>query len=256
MKIRLITTVGILAFVIPALLFGGFLIDLLVSFIIVVATHEFSQISHHKWPKWYEFTIIIGILCSLVLNEAILLPYLGILCLLPLSMPIFEKNFHSEDTFLCMAFIFFFSVIGTSFLKMYELEPFYIWFVIISTYICDTCAYLVGRTFGKHKLCERISPKKTIEGAVGGWFFGMLISGIFAYFFLDSSQFKLLAIASVFLPVFGQIGDLAFSAIKRHYQIKDFGNLLPGHGGVLDRVDSLLFNLIVFNFIFHLVNFL
>ena len=82
----------------------------------------------------------------------------------------------------------------------------------------------------------------------------MIISLLYGYFFINSDHLTSIAIASFFLPIFGQIGDLAFSAIKRSYKIKDFGNLLPGHGGVLDRVDSLLFNIVVFGFIFTLVN--
>ena len=256
MKTRIITTLGILAFVIPALLFGGFLIVALVTFILIVGTHEFSQCSTNQWPKWYEFLLIIGILGSLLVDRSLLIPYLSLLTILPLIMPILTTHFNSEDTFISMAFIFFFSSIGTAFLDMYAIEPYFIYYIILVTYSCDSFAYLVGRTFGKHKLCERISPKKTVEGSIGGWVGAMVVSLIFAFTFFDPSQYRLLIIASVILPIFGQLGDLAFSAIKRHYKIKDFGNLLPGHGGVLDRVDSLLFNLIVFNFIFAVVNIL
>lgn len=254
MKTRIITMFAILAFVIPALVFGGFLIDALVAFILIVGTHEFTQLTEYKWPYGLEILMIILVLMTLLVGDALLLPYMAMLSILLFSMPVFTEKFKVSDAFLCIAFTCLFAVIGTSFLKMYAEEKMFIWFIILATYSCDSFAYLVGRSFGKHKLCERVSPKKTIEGSIGGWLLAMLISIAFAYFFIDEQHFMALAVASVFLPVFGQIGDLAFSAIKRHFKIKDFGNLLPGHGGVLDRVDSLLFNLVVFNLIYTMVN--
>ncbi|HQB32818.1 MAG TPA: phosphatidate cytidylyltransferase, partial [Erysipelotrichaceae bacterium] len=99
--------------------------------------------------------------------------------------------------------------------------------------------------FGKHKLNPRISPNKTIEGTLGGYVFGAVISFLFGYFFVKGATLPLLIAGSILMPAVGQVGDLAFSAIKRHFNIKDFGNIFPGHGGILDRVDSLTFNSLV-----------
>lgn len=113
-------------------------------------------------------------------------------------------------------------------------------YVIIIAYVTDVFALFTGMAFGKHKLNERISPKKTIEGFIGGWILGGIISFLFAwlfkFFYMD---IRIIIIGSLTLPLLSQIGDLVFSMIKRHYDIKDYSNLIPGHGGLLDRLDSL-----------------
>ncbi|KAF0226311.1 MAG: phosphatidate [Erysipelotrichaceae bacterium] len=119
-------------------------------------------------------------------------------------------------------------------------------FLLISTYTTDTGAYFSGFYFGKTKLNERISPKKTVEGSIGGWLIGSISGFIFAYFMVKGFNFWILVVMAVVFPIIGQIGDLAFSAIKRHFKIKDFGSIFPAHGGVLDRIDSLVFNLLFF----------
>lgn len=115
-------------------------------------------------------------------------------------------------------------------------------YILIASLVCDTGAYFVGVKFGKHKLNERVSPKKTIEGSIGGWLCGMIASFIFAYAnsFFGFGVFGVVVL-SIFMPIISEIGDLAFSLIKRHYGIKDYGNLIPGHGGILDRIDSVIF---------------
>ena len=108
----------------------------------------------------------------------------------------------------------------------------------------DTFAYFVGMLFGKHKLIEDVSPKKTIEGSIGGIFFcvvSFVVFGIIMDVFFDrSANILFLAISAVAVSVVSQIGDLIMSVIKRHYGIKDYGKLFPGHGGMLDRFDSIL----------------
>ena len=118
-------------------------------------------------------------------------------------------------------------------------------YILTAAFGCDIAALFTGMAFGKHKLNPRVSPKKTVEGAIGGWFFGCLLSYLFAYFFIGE-HLTFFLINSIALPVVAQIGDLSFSLIKRNYGVKDYGSLIPGHGGILDRIDSLLFCLIFF----------
>ena len=96
--------------------------------------------------------------------------------------------------------------------------------------------------FGKHKLNERISPKKTIEGSFCGWLTGAIITTAFGLLVIKDVNKAFIIACGLLLPIVGQMGDLAFSAIKRYFKIKDFGTIFPGHGGVLDRIDSLLFS--------------
>jgi phosphatidate cytidylyltransferase len=110
--------------------------------------------------------------------------------------------------------------------------------VVFSTWACDTGAFFTGRTFGRHRLAPEISPGKTVEGAVGGWAGALSMSLLIgAMLGLDP---RIAASLGAIIGVMAQVGDLCESALKRDLGIKDFGGLLPGHGGVLDRFDSLL----------------
>ncbi|MBQ8545823.1 MAG: phosphatidate cytidylyltransferase [Clostridia bacterium] len=117
--------------------------------------------------------------------------------------------------------------------------------IFISAWVCDTFAYFVGRLLGKHKLIPEISPKKTVEGAIGGIVFTFI--ALVGYWCIVNFAFGYeglsiihICILGVVLPIVSQIGDLIASSIKRQYNIKDFGNVFPGHGGVLDRFDSAM----------------
>lgn len=132
-------------------------------------------------------------------------------------------------------------------LREYEMGEWLIWLVLISSWGADTCAYCVGKLIGKHHFSE-LSPKKTIEGCVGGIVGAALIAfgyawfvpeGMGEYFILDVRiMFPVVAAISALIS---QIGDLSASAIKRNYEVKDYGKIIPGHGGVLDRFDSVIF---------------
>lgn len=129
---------------------------------------------------------------------------------------------------------------------------FYILMALGSAWLSDSCAYFTGIRFGKHKLAPVISPKKTIEGSLGGLVFGSLLLLALAWLYswivgllgfqVDVAYGKLLMVAPV-VVVAGMLGDLSASAIKRGFHIKDYGHIMPGHGGVLDRFDSVLFTL-------------
>lgn len=115
-----------------------------------------------------------------------------------------------------------------------------IWLVFLAAFGTDIMAYFIGMAFGKHKLCPVLSPKKSKEGAVGGVLGSVLFCGIFAVIFVPDMIGEVMAIAVVG-SVIAQLGDLSASAFKRQMGIKDYGNLIPGHGGILDRFDSVFF---------------
>ena len=119
------------------------------------------------------------------------------------------------------------------------------WMVYVSSWGSDTCAYAVGRLFGRHKLAPNLSPKKSIEGSVGGIIGSALIGvnfGLIMSNFTGKSENLIIIFAVIggLGSVISQIGDLAASGIKRNYDIKDYGHLIPGHGGILDRYDSII----------------
>ncbi len=112
--------------------------------------------------------------------------------------------------------------------------------LLILNFMVDTAAYFTGKKFGKHKLWESVSPKKTIEGAVGGVIFSVITTSLFWKYFI-SDVTPLMTIYFTVIACSSQIGDLVQSKLKRQFEIKDSSSLIPGHGGVYDRVDSLLF---------------
>ena len=117
--------------------------------------------------------------------------------------------------------------------------------IFICSWGCDTCAYCVGVLFGKHKMAPVLSPKKSIEGAVGGVVGTALLTVIYTSVFraqmgLDTRGIIVLAVISAVAGLISMVGDLTASAIKRNYDIKDYGTLIPGHGGIMDRFDSMM----------------
>ena len=119
-----------------------------------------------------------------------------------------------------------------------------VWMIFISSWISDTCAYLVGVMIGKHKLAPQLSPKKSIEGSIGGIVGSAIVGFLFGYFLLDKAMGGYMFGVALFVigaigSVISQVGDLAASAIKRNHGIKDYGHLIPGHGGIMDRFDSM-----------------
>ena len=124
---------------------------------------------------------------------------------------------------------------------------FMVWFVFVGSWVCDTFAYFVGSTLGKHKLAPVLSPKKSVEGAVGGVAGSVIVGLIYGCIVMHLKDGAInglylvnYAVLSAVAAVFSQVGDLTASAFKRHYDIKDYGNIIPGHGGILDRFDSVI----------------
>ncbi len=157
-------------------------------------------------------------------------------------------KYHAEQI-MCAFFCVAYAPVMLSFIYLVrELSygVYSVWMIFISSWICDTCAYLVGMLIGKHKLAPVLSPKKSIEGAVGGVVGAALVGALYGYLIVEPvvSEQKItwvFVLISAVGAVISQVGDLAASAIKRNHEIKDYGKLIPGHGGVMDRFDSVIF---------------
>ena len=157
-------------------------------------------------------------------------------------------NFGTEQITVAFFGIFY---VGLMFSYLYQVRTmpdgkYLVWLIVLSSWGCDTCAYCTGMLLGKHKLAPQLSPKKTIEGAVGGVVgaavLGFLYGAYFAHSMTDVVRPGVIsAAACAIAAVISQIGDLAASAIKRNHDVKDYGHLIPGHGGILDRFDSMIF---------------
>lgn len=130
---------------------------------------------------------------------------------------------------------------------------FLVWLIFLCSWGCDTCAYCVGMLIGKHKMAPVLSPKKSVEGAVGGVVGAALLGAVYAAivgkYMQADSPVLVCAVICAAGALISMVGDLAASAIKRNHEIKDYGNLIPGHGGILDRFDSVIFTAPVIYFL-------
>ena len=130
-------------------------------------------------------------------------------------------------------------------IRMLDNGKYLAFLVFICSWGCDTCAYCVGKLIGKHKMSPILSPKKSVEGALGGVIGAALLAALYAFIFrnpmsLSTVEIWIIAGITAVAALISMVGDLAASAIKRNYGIKDYGTLIPGHGGILDRFDSMI----------------
>lgn len=129
--------------------------------------------------------------------------------------------------------------------RMMDQGVYIVWLIFIASWGSDTCAYVAGVAFGKHKMAPVLSPKKSIEGAIGGVVGAALIGGIYAAIMAPKIQMNnvvvIFAVVCAVGALISMVGDLAASAIKRNHDIKDYGNVIPGHGGIMDRFDSVIY---------------
>lgn len=169
---------------------------------------------------------------------------MGVLFLLYATSVVISKSlkkYNYKDALWLMIVTFSIGLLFNSFIKIrnYGIET--VIYLLLIPIMTDTFALICGKYFGKHKLSE-ISPNKTVEGSIGGSIIGTIIPVLYVVLLTDiQTKVVSLVLVTFVLTLVGQIGDLFFSAIKRHYKVKDFSNLIPGHGGILDRMDSMLF---------------
>jgi len=257
-KTRTITAVIAMLIFIPIVVFGGWPMLITVYLLALTALYEIL-----KMNRIHIFSIP-GIL-SLIALSIIILPradypfitmvtdaqidMIIVMALLMLSFTVISKN---RFTFVDMGFcVLAVAYIGIGFMYFYETREaglIFILYALLIVWMTDTGAYLSGRAFGKRKLWPQISPNKTVEGFIGGILSSVLLAVVFSVSGLISNpNIILLIIFTMVLSVAGQLGDLVESALKRHFDVKDSGSLLPGHGGVLDRFDSFIFVLPLMN---------
>lgn len=256
MDIKRITS-ALLGFplVVIILTFGNkYVVDIFLAVIAMLGMQEyFNAVSKDSKPvRWIGY-----VSCLLIAFIHIIEAYLSISQVLMISVPtvllilfaqvIFtnmKTNFKDiVYTFFGMAY-----VIGCisfiALLRGLDNGRILIWYTIIAAWGTDTFAYLIGKKFGKHKL-SKISPKKSIEGAVAGTIGATVIAIIYTLVMNNiynlEYSYLIVALATIVLSIIGQIGDFAASSIKRYVDVKDYSNLIPGHGGMLDRIDSLMF---------------
>lgn len=173
---------------------------------------------------------------------------LGFLILLMAVYVLSFPKYQADQVFAGFSGVFYVAVMLSCVYqtRMLPAGAYIVWLIFLCSWGCDTCAYCVGVLIGKHKMAPRLSPKKSVEGAIGGVLGTALLTILYGFIFREQMQLPekyifLLAGITAVGAVISMIGDLAASAIKRNYDIKDYGKLIPGHGGILDRFDSVIF---------------
>ena len=250
MKKRILSAIVMLLICIPIIYFGDKAFRIGIAVVSMLALREMIDLkkSHHKIPKLVELISYIALL-FIVLAEyegySILfgITYKGIAILLLsiLSLCLFYKKeeYTATDALVLIGTIL---LLGTAFNTMILVRNLGLWdfcSLILIFILTDTFALFCGMAFGKHKLIPHVSPNKTWEGSIGGTLIATIGVSVFYHYLVSPVTWKIV-LGILILSVIGQIGDLIFSKIKRENNIKDFSNLIPGHGGVLDRLDSTI----------------
>ena len=259
MKTRVFSAALMIIVFIPFLLLGGIPFAIFMAFLSAYALHEVIKVreTRKKFPtvlKLFAYILVL-VLCFTDLNtiefqynmDYRFLAFIVFLFTSPMVFINDTKKYNLNDALFLVSLVVF---IGLSFKLIVITRNFditYIIYLLLITTITDTFALISGMLVGRHKLCPKISPKKTVEGLIGGVLMGTFVATSFYFTVINSSiSLVFLIFITALLCLIGQLGDLVFSSIKRYYDIKDFSNLIPGHGGVLDRFDSLVYVTLAF----------
>lgn len=255
MRQRVITAVVALLLFVPLTVLGGPVFQGAVGILAIIGVYELFKM---KGLQLLSLEGIIAAFGALVLvlpqdvwlfflpakSNSYILFYFCVMILL--AVAVFSKNTYTFDEAAFPVLVSLYVGVGfQSFVLARGESLTIIMYALIVVWTTDIGAYMVGRRFGKNKLAPTVSPNKTVEGAIGGILSAVVLAGVFLFFYpikdaFPYSRWVMLAL-TVGFSIVGQMGDLVESAYKRHYGVKDSGKILPGHGGILDRFDSLLF---------------
>ncbi|WP_047981239.1 phosphatidate cytidylyltransferase [Ornithinibacillus contaminans] len=265
MKQRILTAIVALILFIPFVIYGSWPFTIIVFLLATVGLVELLKMHEIPWNSFAGLFSIVLLWLILYPASNELLSFslatttaenilLFVLLLLAYTVLLKNKFTFDDVGFILLAVLY----VGMGF--YYFLETRHtadglaqIFFALLVIWATDTGAYFSGRAFGKNKLWPEISPNKTIEGAIGGVILAAVVGVIFHMLFPFPFSILTVILISIIVSIFGQIGDLVESAFKRHYNVKDSGTILPGHGGILDRFDSAIFVFPVLHFILQIL---
>ncbi|MCG1020680.1 phosphatidate cytidylyltransferase [Sutcliffiella horikoshii] len=256
MKQRIITAAIAAAVFLPIVIYGDFPFVIFIYILASVGLFEamrMKQMSIASVPGvlsllllWF-LLIPSGMISGFVLTK---MEFLLLILLLLLSYTVLSKNkFTFDDVGFLLISTLYVGLGFYYFIEIRELALAYVFFALFVIWTTDSGAYFIGKSMGKTKLWPDISPNKTVEGSLGGVICAVIVAIAFQFTVGFEHSLLITILIACLLSIFGQIGDLVESALKRHYKIKDSGSILPGHGGILDRFDSLLFVLPLLHFI-------
>lgn len=259
MKVRILSAIVLIAIFVLVFLIGKEAFALFMGLLAILGLHEFIRIRESKktFPFMMKVFAYLAVLFFTLFNfnstyfvynvDYKVMSFIIFAFLLPIVFINDNKKYNINDALMLVGSTLF---IGMSFNLLIIVRNFdlmYIIYLFLISTITDTFALFSGCLIGRHKLAKDISPNKTVEGFIGGVLFGVVVAATFYHQVINPQvSLVLLVLITLILSVVGQIGDLVFSSIKRYYGKKDFSNLIPEHGGVLDRLDSLIFVVLAF----------
>ena len=263
---RIVSAIVALLILVPIIIKGGMLFNATIYIIGLLGLSEFLAAKSAKKPIPFFVNVIAYIFLTLIILVDVksmstlfsldyrVLAGLFIAFLLPVVVYHDHKKYNVNDAFYLIGIVLFLGISMALLIMLRNIDLNIFIFLFTITITTDTFAYISNLLIGKHKLASEISQNKTWEGLVIGTVMGVFVSTIFYSTCIDASIPLLsLIILCTFLSLLGQCGDLAFSAMKRFFGIKDFSNIIPGHGGVLDRLDSIIFVLLGFTFFINIL---
>ena len=259
MKIRVLTSIGLAVVGLPILLLSEYLVyPMVLGLLGIIAIYEASAVTGMRKnlavliPS-YLVVFAMPMVSYFFRNDQTEYLLICLFILVIFMMYLFayavllrgKVAFADISSHLTMLFYISFSFTALSLVRYIENGAYIFALVFVASWICDTFAYFVGRAIGKHKLIEEVSPKKTVEGSIGGIVFATLAFMLYGFIvsMIDESpspRYIVLLVLGFVLSIVAQFGDLICSLIKREHGIKDYGAIFPGHGGVLDRFDSII----------------
>lgn len=265
-KTRLISSIVLVVLMVAGIFAGNEVFSLLFLGISLIGMFELYRIFHMEKSILAIISyVLISAFDSAIyfnVNSEILLMIvtLEIILLLASYVVVFPK-YEAENVMVALCGFVYVGILLSYVIRIRSFEDglILIWLVFICSWINDTCAYCVGVLIGKHKMTPKLSPKKSVEGAIGGIIGTALIAGLYGYIFFGhftkvTSPVLLCAIAGSLGAIISIFGDLAASGIKRNKGIKDYGRLIPGHGGILDRFDSVILTAPIVYYVFLLLS--
>ena len=263
---RVISAVLMVAVFVPFLIIGGMPFTVLLTLLAVLGLYELLHIRESKkeFPRIMKIIAYLMVIFFTTLNASstdfsynISYRVVSIILftfVIPMVFINNTKRYNLNDALFLVGSILFVGLSFNLLLVTRNISITYIIYLFLITTITDTFALFTGMLVGKHKLAPEISPKKTVEGAIGGSLMGTIVASAFYITVINpSTSLVLVIVLTMLLSIIGQVGDLAFSSIKRYYGKKDFSDLIPGHGGILDRFDSIVFVTMAFVVIFGII---
>ena len=250
-KTRLLSGIVLVIVLVVTVGYGGNVLFSLLAAISVVGMRELYGVVrvHNKLPGYVGYLAAAAYYGLLFCGRMELVTMFSILFLVVLmAVYVFTFPAYNAERIMTVYFGFFYVAVMLSYVyqtRMLSDGGVVVWLIFLSSWGCDTCAYCVGVLIGRHKMAPKLSPKKSVEGGIGGIAGAVLLGVLFAFAMnrwggadADPVQYAVICAAG---GMISQVGDLAASAIKRNHDIKDYGKLIPGHGGILDRFDSVIF---------------